>query len=358
VAPNGQNLTELAGPNTPVGTPGDCGGPIVYYAQPRVAGSNVVFLGSTNQGVLFLFQTPLTGIPTGPTCSPNGYIAYGPLVAYNTPLPDPGVFLVYSSLLTLDNQNAYFTASGDGDNGVYAAPLNGSQPPSTILGANQPVPGIPPPYSGTEGLAAETGTVVFNVEGLTAPGAAAGGTFAYNGGEIVRIAGTGDILNGAPGTYWMPPVAPNSMANNKVITSFGNPEQTGVYLASPSPCATDVTSELQVSQTPPHLNSSTGDYNSKVTIKNTGSAAIPAPVAAVFNGLVNVVTDYGTQPPQLLNTGAKATTCLPPLGQAYLYVNGGSALAAGAEISVELTIADSTGVPAFTTRVVSGTLPR
>ena len=262
--------------------------------------------------------------------------------------------MVYFSLITLDNQNAYFTASGPGENAVYAVPLSGTPTLSTIVGATRPVPGIPPPYSAIGGLAAETGTVIFNVEGFTAPGASAGGTFAYSGGSIVRIAGTGDILNGAPGNYWLPPVAPSSIAGHKVATSFGNPEQTGVYLASPSACATDVTGELQVSQTPPHLNPTTGDYNSKVTIKNTGVEAIPAPVAAVFDGLVNVVTDYGTQPPQLLNTGAAATTCLSPLGEAYLTVNGGSALAAGAETSVELNIANPAGAPVFTTRVVSG----
>jgi hypothetical protein len=354
VAPNGRNLTELAGPNTPVGTPGDCGGPINGFGQPRVVGSNVVFQGATDGGLCFLFQTPLTGIPTGPTCSPNGYIAYGPLVSYNTPLPDPDVFLVYDSLLTLDNQNAYFTAAGPGEIGVYQVPLNGGGLPSTVLGVTQAVPGIPPPYIAVQGLAAETGTVIFNAAGFTAQGASAGGAFAYNGGNLVRIAGTGDILSGAPGNSWMPPVAPSSIAANKVATSFGNPEQIGVYLASLSACATNVTAELQVSQTPPHLNPTTGNYNSKITIKNAGTAAIAAPVAAVFDGLVNVVTDYGTQLPQLLNTGAGATTCLSPLGQAYLTVNGGSALAAGAETTVELNIANPPGAPVFTMRVVSG----
>jgi hypothetical protein len=353
--PDGHSLTELAGPNTLVGTPGDCGGPINQYHQPRVFGSNIVFVGGDDGGGDYLFVTPLTGIPLEPSCGSNGYIAYLPLVAYNTPLPDPGVFVFYLTLITLDNQNLYFDATGDGGYGVYAEALNGNQAPSSILGVNQPVPGIPPPYNSLDGLAAENGTVIFNVEGLTATGDAAGGLFAYNNGNIVRIAGTGDILNGSPGNYWLPPVAPNSIASNgTVVFSFGNPEQTGVYLATPSACAADVTGELQVSQTPPHLNTSTGDYNSKITIKNTGSAAIPAPVTAVFDGLVNVVTNYGTQAPELLNKGAGATTCLSPLGEAYLVVNGGSALAAGAETSMELNIADAAGTPSFTTRVVTG----
>jgi hypothetical protein len=359
--PNGQNLTELAGPNTPVGTPGDCGGPIVQYYQPRVVGSNITFLGGTDGGELYLFVTPLTGIPTGPPCEPNGYIGYAPLVAYNTPLPDPGVFLYYASQITLDNQNVYFNAAGNGGTGLYQAALNGNQPPSTVVGVNQPLPGIPPPYdvSSGLGLAAENGTVIFNAGGLSSPAAEAGGVFAYDGGNIVRIAGTGDILSGAPGNSWIPPIAPNSIASNgEMVFSFGNPEQIGVYLANPSGCATDVTGELQISQTPPHLNPSTGDYISKITIKNTGSAAIPAPVAAVFNGMVKGLTDYGTQPPELLNAGVHATTCLSPLGEAYLFVNGGNALAAGAETSVELNIANPPGIPVFTTRVVSGTAPR
>jgi hypothetical protein len=115
---------------------------------------------------------------------------------------------------------------------------------------------------------------------------------------------------------------------------------------------------LQVHQGAPHLNPSTGDYNAKITIKKAGAQTIAAPVAAVFNGLVSGPTNYGTQPPQLLNTGVHATTCLSPLGQAYLLINGGSALAPGAEVTVELNIADAAGTPSFTTRVVSGTAPR
>jgi hypothetical protein len=74
--------------------------------------------------------------------------------------------------------------------------------------------------------------------------------------------------------------------------------------------------------------------------------------------MVKGLTDYGTQPPELLNAGVHATTCLSPLGEAYLFVNGGNALAAGAETSVELNIANPPGIPVFTTRVVSGTAPR
>ena len=356
-APNG-NLTELAGPNTPVGTPGDCGGPIVNYSEPRVVNSNIAFMGGTNTGLVYLFVTPLTGIPTGPACQPNGYIAYAPLVAYDTPLPDPGVSLFYDALLTLDSQNVYFDGY-NGDYGVYQAALDGNQAPSTVLGINQPVPGIPPPYSGFGGLAAENGTVVFNVAGYTAPGQSAGGMFAYRGGNVIRIAGTGDILNGSPGTSWMPPVAPNSMAGNgTVVFSFGNPEGIGVYLATPTSCATDVTGELQVHQGAPQLNPTTGDYNAKITIKNAGTQAIAAPVVAVFDGLVSGPTNYGTQLPELLNTGVHSTTCLSPLGQAYLVVNGGEALAPGTQITAILNIADATGTPSFTTRVVSGMAPR
>jgi hypothetical protein len=356
---NGSNLTEVAGPNTPVGTPINCGGPINTFPEARVFDSNITMLGGTNGGLLFIFVTPLTGIPLGPMCGTNGYIDYGPLVSYNTALPDPGVFIDYATLITLDDQNVYFNAAGDGSAGVYQMPLSGNQQPTTILGANQSLPGIGPPYQSlgaSLGLAADKDTLIFNAGGFSAPGVAAGGMFAYSAGNIVRIAGTGDILNGAPGNNWVPPVGPNSIATNgKVVFSFGNPSQQGVYLATPGACATDVTGELQITQAPPRLNPNTGDYNSKVTIKNTGAQAVPGPVSAVFDGLVNGVTDYGTQPPELLNKGAGATTCLSPLGEAYLVVNGGAALAAGAETTVELNIADAAGVPAFTTRVVSGT---
>jgi hypothetical protein len=92
-----------------------------------------------------------------------------------------------------------------------------------------------------------------------------------------------------------------------------------------------------------------------VTIANTGSETIAAPVAAVFNGLVKDTLTYGTQPPEVLNQGAGSTACLSPLGEAYLVVNGDEALAPGAETSVLLRIADPANVPvSFTTRVVSG----
>jgi hypothetical protein len=138
------------------------------------------------------------------------------------------------------------------------------------------------------------------------------------------------------------------------VFSFGE-SQIGIFLASPTACAADVTSELSVTQTPPHFDSATGDYYSKVTITNTGGETIAAPVAAVFNGLVKDTLTYGTQPPEVLNQGAGSTTCLSPLGEAYLVVNGDEALAPGSETSVLLRIADPANVPvSFTTRVVSG----
>ena len=52
--------------------------------------------------------------------------------------------------------------------------------------------------------------------------------------------------------------------------------------------------------------------------------------------------------------GARGMGRLADFGQAYMTVNGGNALAAGAETTVELNIANPPGTPVFTTRVVSG----
>jgi hypothetical protein len=85
---DGTGLTELAGPNIQVSLPGMCQGPVNTFLQPRVNGSNVALLGSTNSGIgPFLYITGLTGFPTGPLCSPNGYLTYPPILQYNTPLP-------------------------------------------------------------------------------------------------------------------------------------------------------------------------------------------------------------------------------------------------------------------------------
>jgi hypothetical protein len=84
---NGTGLTELAGPNTPLEIAGtNCGSANAGFDQPRVSGSNVEF-DSPSFYNNFLYLTGLTGVPTGPTCSPNGYIEFNPVLQYNTPLP-------------------------------------------------------------------------------------------------------------------------------------------------------------------------------------------------------------------------------------------------------------------------------
>ena len=67
---------------------------------------------------------------------------------------------------------------------------------------------------------------------------------------------------------------------------------------------------------------------------------------------------YGTVIPDLLNIGAGATTCLSPLGEAYLVLNGGKAMAPGAAVALQLKIAYPAPPASFTytTRVVSGAI--
>jgi len=260
----------------------------------------------------------------------------------------------YASWTTIDNLHVYFTGSGNNSYGVYEMNFDGSGL-AAILNSTESVPGITPPYSGMGGMGAAKGTLVFNISAVENQTTAVGGVFAYRNNNIVRIAGTGDILAGLPGNSWLPSVGPNSISDGQVVFLFGNPSQIGAFLVALATCAADVTGDVKVTQTPPHLNSGTGDYNSKVTIQNTSGAAIAAPVSAMFDGLVKGAVVGIAQPPELLNKGSGATTCLSPLGEAYLVVNGGTALASGASTSVELNIADSAGTPSFTTRVVSGT---
>ncbi len=336
---NGSNLTELAGPNTPLPADAICPDNTgAGTAQPRIKGANSIFdVASFYNG--YLYTLGPAGTPP-PLC----------ILDSQVPLPD-GVQFNYASYTAIDNQQIYFTAA-NGVNGIFSLPFDGGAPVE-ILSPTQALPGIPAAASSTiNGIGAENGTLIFNF-GVTS-GNANSGLFAAQGGEITRIAGTGDIIGGQVGNGWLPPIGPNSISDGRVVFSFGE-SRIGIFLASPTACAADVTSELSVTQTPPHFDSATGDYYSKVTIANTGSETIAAPVAAVFNGLVKDTLTYGTQPPEVLNQGAGSTACLSPLGEAYLVVNGDEALAPGAETSVLLRIADPANVPvSFTTRVVSG----
>jgi len=353
---NGQGLTELAGPNTPLEIAGsNCGSANTGFAQPRVSGSNVEF-DSPSFFNNYLYLAGVTGVPLGPQCSPNGYIEFNPILQYNTPLPgEPStVQFEYASLTAIDNLHVYFTGAGNGSNGVYQMNFDGSGL-AAVLNSTESVPGITPPFSSVGGLGAAKGTVIFNVAAVENQTTSVGGLFAYQNNEIVRIAGTGDILAGLPGNSWLPSVGPNSISGGQVVFLFGNPGQIGVFLAGAATCAADVTSHVKMTQTPPRLNPSTGDYNSKVTIQNISGQTMAAPVSVVFDGLVNATVVGAPQPPELLNKGSGATTCLSPLGEAYLVVNGGAALAPGASTGVELNIADATGTPGFSTRVVSGT---
>jgi hypothetical protein len=360
---NGTGLAVLADSNSPVDPTGvPCGSPTYEFSQPRVAGSNVALVGSLE----WLFVTTLTGFPSEPTCAPEGYVVYPSTVAYNTALPgEPSTVGFDGSYIAIgDVGNAYteyFEASGDGSSGLFLVNSSGITP---IVNTTQSLPGVGPPYApegGTQGIGVDNGTLAFSLNGEYGSATQNAGLFSYNGSSITRIAvgssaGTADILGGFQGTDWAPPIGPNSISDGRVVFSFGNPGGTGIFMASPATCAADVTSQLSVTQTPPRYNSSTGEYLSKVTIHNTSADTFAAPVSAVFDGLTNVVAHYGTTIPQLLNKGAGATTCLSPLGQAYLVLNGGAALAPGDEVSVELSIAYPAPPATFsyTTHVVTG----
>jgi uncharacterized protein (TIGR03437 family) len=240
---DGTGLTEVAGPASQIMTPGSCSVPVVSYLQPRVLGSNLVLMGSTNNGIgPFLYKLPLTGFPAAPTCTPGGFVVYNPILEYNTQLPGElsTVQFFYASYLALDNSHVYFTAAGGaspGSYGVFQENLDGTGL-TAILNSTKPAGGIYPPYNisgGTTGFAAENGTLVFGLGGVGADGSSsAGALLAYENGSLVRIVGSGDTLNGITGIYWAPPVAANSISNGRVVFSFGNPEQIGIFVATPS----------------------------------------------------------------------------------------------------------------------------
>jgi uncharacterized protein (TIGR03437 family) len=245
---DGTGITELAGPNTQVMPPGSCQVPVVGYLQPRVVGSNVVLSGATNNGLgPFLYRLGLSGFPTAPTCSPAGFVAYAPILQYNTPLPgEPStVQFFYASYLTLDNSRVYFTAQGGavpGSYGVFQENFDGTGL-TAILNSTKPAPGLNPPYAmsgGTTGFAAENGTLVFSLGGTAADGSSAGALIAYLNGKLVRIAGTGDVLAGAKGNFWAPPIGPNSINAGRVAFSFGNPGQIGFFLAASGQAAPSI----------------------------------------------------------------------------------------------------------------------
>ena len=336
---NGSNLKELAGPNTPLPADGICPDNTgAGTSQPRVNGANSIFdVASFFNGYLYVLGP--VGTPP-PVCVLDSQV----------PLPD-GLQFYYASYTAIDNQQVYFTASNS-VNGIFSEPFGGGAPVE-MLNPTQALPGIPVAASSfINGIGAENGTLIFNF-GATS-GNANSGLFAAQSTRITRIAGTGDIIGGQVGNGWLPPIGPNSISGGRVVFSFGE-SQTGIFLASPAACAEDVTGELSVTQTPPRFDPSTGDYYSKVSITNSGGSTVAAPVSAVFDGLVKDTLTYGTQPPEVLNQGVGATSCLSPLGEAYLVVNGGKALAPGAVTSVQLRIADPANVPVrFTTRVVSG----
>jgi hypothetical protein len=168
---------------------------------------------------------------------------YPPILQYNTPLPaePPTVQFFYASFIAIDDLHVYFSAaggngSGSGSYGVYQENPDGSGL-AAILNSTQPVGGLNPPYAlngGTAGITAENGTVVFSIQGVASDGSSAGALFAYQGGNLVRIAGTGDVLATTPGIYWAPPIAGNSINNGRIVFSFGNPGEIGVFLATPT----------------------------------------------------------------------------------------------------------------------------
>lgn len=341
---DGTGLTELAGVNTQIMLPGSCQVPVDQFLQPRVYGSNVALMGSTDNGIgPFLYRLGLTGFPTAPTCSPGGFVVDAPILQYNTPLPgEPaGTQFFYASYLTLDNSQVYFTAanSSPGSYGVFREALDGSGL-TAILNSDQPVFGLDPPFvmsGGTTGFAAENGTLVFSLGG-TAAGGSAGALLAYQNGGLVRIAGTGDVLAGATGNFWAPPIGPNSIDAGRVVFSFGNPERIGFFLASPAPAASPLVAAVLPSSRSVELGTTASAF---ATMINSGSASVTGCAPTLATSIPAAFSYQTTDPASNALTGSPNTPATIASGKAQSFVIALTPSAAFAATDTAFTFACS-----------------
>jgi len=241
---DGSALAELAGPNVPVEYPNsNCNTALDSFLQPRVTGSNIIFLGSSGfpgPSPVGLFLTGLTGIPvTTPTCTPNGYYAYPPLVTDQTVLtgvPNNVRLESNSSLLAINQKEIYFTAASSEPapqpTAIFAesisAAAGGTGQPRPILRLTTQLPGFPaPPYVITA-MSAQFDTLVFEA---TPVGTGDNGIFVYQNGAFTRVVGTGDAFDGdvIKNVY----LNSNSLSNSRILFGFACDFISGIALATP-----------------------------------------------------------------------------------------------------------------------------
>lgn len=355
---NGSGLAELGGSNTPLSwaSTGCFIFPVLVKSfTPRVTGGKAAFLGNGSIGGLdSLFVTTLTGLPSSPTCiAPGGGvdIVYPPIVDSNTVFPGvpSDVKFITGGPFAIDDTRVYFTAFGNNSQALFAVNLDGSGL-TKIVGGSDVLPGLPtPPYSFQQ-VAAQNGVLAFTA--LNSAPNPSGALFIYNNGGITRVFGTGDTLAGATNPIGQQNVyiGPNSLSNGQVAFFYANQTAPGIFLATPAACATNVTSQVSVVPGGLRYNHATNEFLQVVTLRNTSGSAIPGPVSLILNGNLNTAGSTVA-----LQSPAGLTTCLSPLGDPYVVVNGGTSLAPGAQVSVILGFSDPSFAPiTYSTSVVSG----
>jgi len=139
--------------------------------------------------------------------------------------------------------------------------------------------------------------------------------------------------------YNLNDTADDPYVNNAFRASDHDPVVVSLNLAGTS---VDVTSNVKIVVSPPKGNLLTGKFTGTVTVTNTSGAAINGPLQLRLDGLPAGVT--------LDNKSGEQG------GAPYITMSGGT-LAAGAQMTVNLTFSDPSRTPiSFTPKIISGTL--
>jgi hypothetical protein len=159
--------------------------------------------------------------------------------------------------------------------------------------------------------------------------------------------------NGTSTPVPTPPNLPLDPHNVPALGGFNDAGQIAVqvpsvggFLLTPAgPCATDVSSQVQVLRGGFRYNRTTQHFTQLVTLTNTSATAIIGPVSLALDNVPAAATLFGI---------SGTTQCAAPLASPYLNSPVAS-LAAGASTSVTLDFIDTaqTGIT-YTTRVLAG----
>ena len=171
---------------------------------------------------------------------------------------------------------------------------------------------------------------------FSATGGPAPITYAVEGALPIGLSLTGASLSGTPqqsGSY------PFLLRASGVDSCFQRTTYTLTVLG-PS-CASDVTSQVQLTLGGFRQNLATKQWQQTVTLRNAGSASIAGPIALALGNLSANAA---------LIDGSGVTACAQPLGRPYILVSAApdGSLAAGATATVTLNFTNATAGTAIT----------